>query len=201
MARMHSLRILIRELSETLLLSLLIFIALQFSVQNFTVEGDSMSPTLEEGRYVLVNKLSYLSLPGELRAFIPLMDGSDESDILPFGAPKRGEVVIFRFPNDPTRDFVKRVVGVPGDVVEFSDGRLYLNGEFREEPYVRRPDNANMSPVLVPERSYFVLGDNRRLSNDSRDWGPVPHENLVGKAWFAYWPFDGLSSFTEWSIE
>lgn len=198
---MHGVRVLIRELSETLLLSLVIFIALQFSVQNFTVEGDSMSPTLEEGRYVLVNKLSYLRLPGELREFIPFMDGSDSSDILPFDTPERGEVVIFRFPNDPTRDFVKRVIGVPGDVVEFRDGRLYLNGEFREEPYVVRPDRSDMEKVLVPERSYFVLGDNRGLSNDSRDWGPVPHENLVGKAWFAYWPFDGLSGFAEMGIE
>ena len=194
-------RILIRELSETLLLSLMIFIGLQFSVQNFTVEGSSMSPTLEEGRYVLVNKLAYLRLPGEFRSYIPFMDGSDGSDIVPFHKPEHGEVIIFRFPNDPSRDFVKRVIGVPGDILEIKDGRLYINGEYRAEPYMTRPDRSDMSPVLVPEWSYFVMGDNRGLSNDSRDWGPVPHGNLVGRAWFTYWPFDGLSSFTDWGIE
>ena len=187
-------RIVARELAETLLLSLVIFMALQFSVQNFTVEGDSMDPTLEGGRYVLVNKLAYISLPGEFRSYIPFMDGSDRSDIIPFQSPQRGEVVIFRYPNDPRRDFVKRVVGLPGDVLEIRDGRLLVNGEYMAEPYVTKPDRSDMSPVLVPERSYFVLGDNRGLSNDSRDWGTVPYENLVGKAWFTYWPFDRLAS-------
>ena len=191
---MSGMRIVARELAETLLLSLVIFMALQFSVQNFTVEGDSMDPTLEGGRYVLVNKLAYISLPGELRSYIPFMDGSDRSDIIPFQTPQRGEVIIFRYPNDPTRDFVKRVMGLPGDVLEIRDGRLLVNGEYMAEPYVTKPDRSDMSPVLVPERSYFVLGDNRGLSNDSRDWGPVPYENLVGKAWFTYWPFDRLAS-------
>ena len=188
----------LRELAETLLLSSLIFIGLQFSVQNFSVEGDSMDPTLEQGRYVLVNKLAYLRLPGELRGFVPLMDGDDSSDIIPFDAPKYGEVVIFRFPNDPSRDFVKRVVGLPGDIVELREGRLYVNGEHRPEPYVANPDRESMAPVVVPERSYFVLGDNRRLSNDSRDWGPVPEDNLVGKAWFTYWPFDRFTVIPGW---
>lgn len=188
-------RALIRELIETVILALLIFLGLQFSIQNFRVEGSSMQPTLEEGQYVLVNKLVYLRLaPQGLSSLLPFVNSDREEVIFPFSAPSLGDVVIFHFPRDPSRDFVKRVIGVPGDVVEIKQGRVFLNGEEIDEPYVTHPDQGSMAPRSIPENSFFVLGDNRRASNDSRDWGTVPAENIIGKAWVSYWPLDRLTT-------
>ena len=188
-------RALIRELIETVILALLIFLGLQFSIQNFRVEGSSMQPTLEEGQYVLVNKLVYLRLaPQGLSSLLPFVNSEREEVIFPFSAPSLGDVVIFHFPRDPSRDFVKRVIGVPGDVVEIKQGRVFLNGEEIDEPYVTHPDRGSMAPRSIPENSFFVLGDNRRASNDSRDWGTVPAENIIGKAWVSYWPLDRLTT-------
>ena len=187
-------RALVRELIETVILALIIFLALDFSVQNFRVEGPSMEPTLGNGQHVLVNKIVYLRInPNKLAGFIPFFN-SNGGEVFPFHAPNRGEIVIFRFPRDPSRDFVKRVVGVPGDTVEIRQGRLLVNGVERPEPYVVNRDETSMRPVAVPPDSFFVLGDNRRASSDSREWGPVPAENLIGRAWVTYWPFDRLSA-------
>lgn len=182
-------RAVIRELIETVILALVIFLVLQFSVQNFRVEGSSMEPTLEEGQYLLVNKLVYFHFdPRGLAAFLPFLSEDGELAVFPFHAPSRGEVIIFRFPRNPSRDFVKRVIGMPGDVVEIHRGQLFINGEAVEEPYITYRDLDNMEPVRVPPDSYFVLGDNRRASNDSRDWGAVPADHIIGRAWVSYWP-------------
>ena len=184
---------LIREFIETALLALLIFVGLQFSVQNFIVEGSSMEPTLEEGQHLLVNKLVYFRLdPQSLRSFLPLIGADREDSLFPFHPPRRGEVIIFRFPKDPTRDFVKRVIGVPGDFIEIRKGQVFVNDEKLDEPYVARPDRRTMSRLQVPGDFYFVMGDNRRSSNDSRDWGPVAARHMVGRAWVSYWPTDHL---------
>lgn len=187
-------RALVRELIETVILALIIFLALDFSVQNFRVEGPSMQPTLGSGQHVLVNKLVYLRMnPKKLSRLVPFLH-SDGDEVFPFHAPNRGDIIIFRSPRDPSRDFVKRVVGVPGDTVEIRQGRLLVNGVERPEPYVVNHDETSRRPAVVPPDSYFVLGDNRRESSDSREWGPVPAENLIGRAWVAYWPFDKLSA-------
>lgn len=192
-------RALVRELIETLILALLIFLVLQFSVQNFRVEGSSMRPTLEEGAYLLVNKIVYFRLsPAKVDAFIPFANSASQESLFAFHPPRRGEVVVFHFPLVPSRDFVKRVIGEPGDLVEIRRGQVFLNGEPLQEPYVRNPDGGSMSPVTVPPDEYFVLGDNRRASNDSRNWGTVPAENIVGRAWINYWPlgeFQSLQAF------
>ena len=188
--RAPPLRALIRELIETAILALLIFLGLQFSVQNFRVEGSSMEPTLHQGQYLLVNKLVYFNLaPHDIRRLVPFVDVDRDESLFAFRPPRRGEVIIFHFPRDRSRDFVKRVIGLPGDVVEMRSGTVYVDGERMEEPYITHPSNASLSPVKVPADSYFVLGDNRRASNDSRDWGPVPAEDIVGRAWVSYWPF------------
>ena len=184
-------RALIRELFETVILALLIFLVLHISVQNFQVQGPSMQPTLNEGAYVLVNKLVYLRFqPKELIGLLPFVDVEEEDSVFAFHAPRRGEVIIFRYPRDITRDFVKRVVGVPGDTVELKQGQLYVNDVLIDEPYITSPDSRNVERLLVPENAYYVLGDNRRVSNDSRDWGPVPTDNIVGRAWVSFWPLD-----------
>jgi signal peptidase I len=184
-------RIIIRELFETVILALLIFLGLQFSMGNYRVEGSSMLPTLEEGEYVIVNKLVYMRLdPRDIVSLIPFVDIADDGDVFPFHAPQRGEVIIFEFPNNPERDFVKRVIGVPGDTVEIQRGTVVLNSIPLDEPYITRRDSGSMGRVTVPEGGYFVLGDNRRASNDSRSWGPVPTENIIGRALVSFWPLN-----------
>ncbi len=184
-------RIIIRELFETVILALLIFLGLQFSMGNYRVEGSSMLPTLEEGEYVIVNKLVYMRFdPRDVVSLIPFVDFADQGDVYPFHAPQRGEVIIFEFPNNPERDFVKRVIGVPGDTVEIQRGTVILNSIPLDEPYITRRDTGNMGRVTVPEGGYFVLGDNRRASNDSRSWGPVPTENIIGRALVSFWPLN-----------
>ena len=182
-------RALIRELFETVILALTIFLALQFSVRNYQVEGSSMDPTLKAGEYVLVNKLVYLRLdPREIAGLLPFWDVAEDEHLFPFHPPRRGEVIIFRFPKDPTREFVKRVVAVPGETVEIKQGQLFVNNIAQNEPYITHPDKSSMQAQVIRQDGYFVLGDNRRASNDSRDWGPVPAENIVGRAWVSFWP-------------
>ena len=182
-------RAVVRELFETVILALLIFLALQISVQNFRVEGPSMRPTLDEGEYVMVNKLVYLHFRlQELTRLVPFLDVDQDRSVFPFHPPRHGEVIIFRSPEDQSRDFVKRVVGVPGDTVEIRFGRVFVNDVEQEEPFITSRDRASMDPVRVSQDSYFVLGDNRRASNDSRDFGEVPDDNLIGRAWMTFWP-------------
>ena len=95
---------------------------------------------------------------------------------------------MFHFPRDPSRDFVKRVIGVPGDRVEIRKGTVYVNGQSLDEPYITAHDPSDMSERFLSEKEYFVLGDNRRGSNDSRNWGPVHEELILGKVWIVYWP-------------
>ena len=158
-----------------------------------------MEPTLEEGQYLIANKLVYLRFnPNSLRFFLPFVDDGDDEDVFAFHPPRKGEVIIFRFPRDPSRDFVKRVIAVPGDTLEVKDNVLYVNGVELDNAPVRTSQKKNI-PSEVPPDSYFVMGDNRRSSNDSRDWGVVPGDNIIGKGWLSYWPmnrFNVLRAFT-----
>jgi signal peptidase I len=184
-------RVLIRELVETVILALLIFLALQFSIENVQVEGSSMEPTLEQGQYLLVNKMVYASFTfGGLKDLLPFIDGEPGEQLFPFHPPRRGEVIVFHYPLDPTRDFVKRVIGIPGDVVEIDTGVVSVNETRLDEPYVTHPDRKSMVRTVVPPDTYFVLGDNRRASNDSRAWGPVPTDLVIGRGWLSYWPLN-----------
>ena len=161
-----------------------------------------MEHALDQGEYLLVNKMVYFNIdPQDLSSLLPFVDIRRNELLFPFHPPHRGEIIIFSFPPDPSRDFVKRVIGVPGDTVEMRAGTVYVNGERLDEPYITSPDLSNMAPFTVPPESYFVLGDNRGVSNDSRAWdwchnGPpcaVPIDNLVGRAWVTYWPLGRLS--------
>ena len=186
-------RALIRELIETAILALLIFMALQISVQNFRVQGPSMDPTLEEGQYLLVNKLVYLNFdPKDLTTLLPFYDLKRDKTLFPFHSPSRGEVIVFRFPGDLSRDFVKRVIAVPGEAVEIRQGKVFINGEELDEP--RTTTCSRHCSLTVPADSYYVLGDNRGASDDSRRWGLVPAENIIGRAWVRYWPLDAWNA-------
>ena len=189
-----SLRVLVRESFETIILALLVFMVLHLSIQNYKVEGPSMEPTLNQNEYLIVNKLVYLRFdPAEVIDALPFYEGgADEAARYVFHPPVRGEVVVFRSPRDQDRDFVKRVIGLPGETVEIVNGTVYVNGLELVEPYLDRKDNTTMAPVEVEQGTVFVLGDNRGASNDSRSWGPVPTENLIGRAWMRFWPLDHL---------
>ena len=182
-------RVLVREVFETVILALLIFLSLHISIQNYRVQGPSMQPTLMEGEYLIVNKIVYLRFNlAKIANIIPFYDREEEPDRFIFHPPRRGSIVIFRSPSQPSKDFVKRVIGVPGDVVEIVQGDVYRNGERLVEPYVTSRDDASMGPVIVEADGLFVLGDNRSASNDSRDWGILPTENLIGRVELRFWP-------------
>lgn len=184
----------VREVLETVVLAAAIFLLVRGAVQNFRVEGSSMDPSLDNGQYLLVNKAVYckwnLECTGwNLDRILPFLDNFDGHIFHP---PQRGDVVVFRFPQDPDRDFIKRVVGVPGDTVEVRDGTVFINGRAAEENFILERPRYSYGPVKVPEGQYFVLGDNRNNSYDSHVWGMLPEEYIIGKAWVSYWP---LSEF------
>ena len=180
----------LREILEALALAIVVFILIQASAQNFRVEGSSMAPTLEGQQYLLVNKLVYFKFDVErFSRIVPFwrVDKSDASR--PFRPPRLGEIIVFHFPGEPRRDFVKRVIGLPGDKVEIVDGMVLVNDAVQTEPYLEEPFTDTMPPRRMEEGEYFVMGDNRSHSNDSRNWGGVPEDNVVGKVWLIYWPF------------
>lgn len=179
-----------RELTETILLALLIFLLVRAVVQNFKVEGSSMEPTLHSGQYLLVNKAAYFYIDwSRVSRYLPFLNTVEGKTHL-FGSPQRGDVVVFRFPRDPSRDFIKRVIGLPGDTVEVRTGRVYINGAPLDEPYLTDSPHYTVPRETLASDNYFVLGDNRNSSSDSHVWGVVPRENIVGKAWVVYWPMD-----------
>ncbi len=161
----------LREVVETVVLALVMLVILQLLIRNFRVEGHSMDPNLQDGQYLMIDKLSY-HLPFDLRP------------------PRRGDVVVFVPPTQPNKDFVKRIIGLPGDTVEIQRGAVYINGELLPNNFGARLDQSSMSAATVPDGFLFVLGDNRPNSNDSRNWGMLAADNVVGKAWVSYWPPD-----------
>lgn len=190
------------ELIQTLVLAALIFLMVRGVAQNFRVEGPSMEPGLHNGQYLLVNKAVYFKLDLDtLSKYIPFIDGGDNPSRFLFHGPQRGDVIVFRYPRDPSRDFIKRIIAIPGDTVEIRDGIVTVNGVVLEEPYINDGANSDMSPKVVPEGSYFVMGDNRPNSSDSRSWGFVPEENIIGKAMFSYWPLGEFGGVGNTSID
>jgi signal peptidase I len=179
-----------RELLEAVILALIVFLLIHTSIRNFKVEGSSMNPTLESGQHLIVNKLVYSQLDMDrLSRIIPFWQAETPDTRYAIHPPKRGEVIVFHFPRDPSKDFVKRVIGLPGEEVEILQGKVYINEQALTEPYLDRLDTSRVGPTRLREKEYFVLGDNRRSSNDSRIWGPVSETYVVGKVWFVYWPF------------
>jgi signal peptidase I len=192
----------VMEIVEAVVLALIVFVIIQGSVRNFKVDGNSMQPTLDAGQYLLVNKLVYFKLDmARLSQIIPFWKVDKPSTHFAIHPPQRGEVIVFRFPRDPSIDFVKRVIALPGEVIEIRDGTVHIDGVPLDEPYITARDTSTLQRREIGEKEYFVLGDNRRSSNDSRAWGPVPEANVLGKVWVVYWPFsqiqllDTVSSF------
>ncbi len=200
-----------RELVETLILAVLIFFAVKAVVQNFRVEGSSMLPSLTNNEYLLVNKAIYYRVnTHELHKFLPFIPDSGGMKHL-FRAPQRGDVIVFKFPLDPSRDFIKRVIGVPGDTVQVKDAKVFINGSPLVEPYELSAPNYTYGPKTVPPGEYFVLGDNRNNSYDSHAWQAacspqqtcdfVPEANIIGQAWVTYWPFSEFGFVNNTSLK
>lgn len=195
----------IKEYTEALIIALLLALFIRsFVVQAFKIPSESMLQTLQVGDHLLVNKFIYgIKIPFTGRILIPVSE------------PRFQDVIVFEFPVNPSVDFIKRVIGLPGDTIELRGGALYRNGEQVAEPYlsglppkgVSRPqaEHLEYGPVTVPPDQYLTLGDNRNNSNDSRYWGFVHRRAIVGKAWRIYWSWnkepdtDGRDFSTAWT--
>jgi len=151
----------------------LAFFIRYFIVELYLVDGPSMRPTLQNAERLVVNKFIYR-----------------------FRAPERGEILVFRYPRDPSRDFIKRVIAIPGDTIEIKDGRVFVNQQLMNEPYILSKTRGDYPLSTVPEGHIFVMGDNRNNSEDSRfaDVGFVPYDLIKGKAVLVFWPFDQFKS-------
>ena len=179
---------LFRELIETIILGGLIFTLIQATVQNYQVEGSSMVPTLMPGECVLTNKMTYSYFDsGGYFQQIGKPSSHQNNKVFLLGAPKRGDIVVFKYPYDLSRHFVKRVIATPGDQITIENGIVSVNEEVIYEPYINaQSSTSNMAPLILHAEEYFVLGDNRQSSNDSRAWGPIKNEHIVGSHWLSY---------------
>lgn len=188
---------LVREIVETLLLALIIFVAVRAVVLNFRVDGLSMTPSLQNNEMLLVNRNSYMSFDTwALVDWLPFVSHDEENVVQPFGEPQRGDIVVFDAPvNGADKPYIKRIIGLPGETIEIHDNNVYINGQRLEEPYLEGADTfcsgGRACPaVTVPDGQVFVMGDNRDNSQDSRMFGPVDIDSIIGKAWVTYWPTD-----------
>jgi signal peptidase I len=193
-----------RETVEAVVIAFLIAVVIRtFVIQAFKIPSGSMIPTLDVGDHILVTKF-LLGTPVDIpftNITLFHMPGLRK--------PERGDVVVFKFPQDPSRDFIKRVIGVGGDVVQEKNKQMYVNGRKLVEPYIQHDDaridpgyvdpRDNFGPVTVPEGAIFVMGDNRDESYDSRFWGFVPLANVKGKAVIIYWSWDSSKTWVRFN--
>ncbi|GFO61381.1 signal peptidase I [Geomonas silvestris] len=180
----------VREYAESIAIAILLALVIRtFIVQAFKIPSGSMEDTLAIGDHILVNKFIYgAKLPFTNTRIVKLRD------------PRQGDVIVFEYPEDPSKDFIKRVVGVPGDTVEVKHKRVYVNGKLYANPHEIHKENEeipkeanprdNKDAVVVPPNSYFVMGDNRDRSYDSRFWGFVGKDAIKGLAFIKYWSWD-----------
>jgi signal peptidase I len=155
----------LREVLETIILAVALFLIINAVTARIRVDGNSMEPSFHHGNYVIVNKLAYR-----------------------WGEISRGDVIVFPSPENHDEDLIKRVIGLPGDRVWVKNGIVYVNEVPLDEPYIQAPMASDLREVVVPEGRVYVMGDNRNNSSDSRRWGPLEIEVILGKAVFVYWP-------------
>ena len=192
-----------REYTEAILIALLLALLIRtFIVQAFKIPSGSMKKTLLIGDHILVSKFSYgTHIPNE----IPFINVKLFDDIVLFSkVPQRGDIIVFKFPKDETRDFIKRVIGLPGDLLEVKRQKVYINNKPYKDIHARHTDSPSDSPlvprddfgpILVPDDHVFVMGDNRENSQDSRYWGYLNVKKIRGKALIIYWSWDRIKSW------
>ena len=187
-----------REYAEAIVVAAILALFIRtFIVQAFKIPSGSMKNTLLVGDHLLVNKFLY----GTHIPFTNII-------LMKIRDPKRGDIIVFKYPEDESKDFIKRVIGTPGDVVQIIAKKVYVNGKPIPEPYtIYRDDQIlpksmdakdNFGPIFVPPRKYFMMGDNRDRSHDSRFWGFVDESKIIGKAMVLYWSWDGDGSSIRW---
>jgi signal peptidase I len=187
-----------REYVEAIIIAVILALFIRtFVVQAFKIPSGSMVPTLTIGDHILVTKFLY-----DIK--VPFWD----KILIKFSPPQRGDIIVFKFPEDESKDFIKRVIGLPGDTIEIRSKRVWINGELLAESYTQHVDPGiiahqiqprdNLGPLAVPADSYFVMGDNRDQSLDSRFWGFVKLEKIKGKAFLIYWSWDGRGDLANW---
>ena len=192
-----------REYTEAILIALILALFIRtFIIQAFKIPSGSMENTLLIGDHILVSKFSYgTHIPNE----IPFINTKLFDDIVLFSkVPERGDIIVFKFPKDETRDFIKRVIGLPGDLLEVRRQKVYINNKSYEDTHARHTDSPSDSslvprddfgPILVPDDHVFVMGDNRENSQDSRYWGYLNVKKIRGKALIIYWSWDRIKSW------
>ena len=192
-----------REYTEAILIALILALFIRtFIIQAFKIPSGSMENTLLIGDHILVSKFSYgTHIPNE----IPFINTKLFDDIVLFSkVPERGDIIVFKFPKDETRDFIKRVIGLPGDLLEVRRQKVYINNKPYEDTHARHTDSPSDSslvprddfgPILVPDDHVFVMGDNRENSQDSRYWGYLNVKKIRGKALIIYWSWDRIKSW------
>lgn len=203
----------LREYSEAIIIAMILAFTIRvFVVQAFKIPSGSMIPSLLIGDHILVNKMSYgLQLPQDCKIEVsfPPITCYEAKTLIDFGEPHRGDVIVFRFPEDEEKDFIKRIVGEPGDTIHIRDKIVYINGEqFQDKDFTQRIDPGiidgrinprdNFGPITVPPDSYFVMGDNRDQSLDGRFWGYVKTNKIKGRAFLVYWSWNGKGAWSEW---
>jgi signal peptidase I len=186
----------VREIVETLLLALVIFVGVRLLVLNFRVDGASMVPNLHDREMLLVNRNAYLNFDlNEVLDILPGDDRDSERLVYPFDPPERGDIVVFDPPTTHDKPYIKRVIGLPGETISFEGGDVYIDGTALDESYIDdhiTECDGGCTSGTVPPGHVYVLGDNRDNSSDSRQFGFVEIDDIIGKAWFTYWPFDDL---------
>jgi signal peptidase I len=156
----------LRELLETLILTVVTYLLVRtFLFETYRVVGQSMEPTLQQDQRLIVSKLSYR-----------------------LHEPQRGDIIVFRDPQDSSRNLIKRIIGLPGEILEIRNGQVFINEQLLDEPYLNSNSVRAEAPTPIPDGYYFVMGDNRNNSSDSRSWGTLAEDKIVGKAAFTYWP-------------
>ena len=166
-----------RDILITIVIAVVFFVILNATIGTFRVYGTSMLPNIEPGDCIVVNKLTYS-----------------------FREPDRGEIVILHSPKKHDTDLIKRIIALPGDTIEIRDGMVFVNGTALEEPYIKDAPDYKYPLQDIPEGHYFVLGDNRIISADSHLGWYLPEENLIGKAWVRYWPFEKLDVIKHYNL-
>lgn len=175
----------LREIAEVVMLAVLMVMLIRNFVQNYRIDGISMEPNFHDQQFLIVDRWAYC--PG-IHLEVPMVNAEIWSKTWCVREPRRGDVVIFEYPRDPSRDFIKRVIGLPGETVEVRDGKVYVDGQLVPEPFGPNPGSYTSAPITVGPNEVFVMGDNRNNSSDSHLWGPLPKDRIIGKALVSYWP-------------
>jgi signal peptidase I len=167
---------LLRELAEVVVLAIILYFGISFAVQTVHVEGLSMFATLDDNDYLIADKIAYR-----------------------LHAPQRGDIIILRPPTDDSKDFIKRVIALPGERLLIQDGQVFINGHHLTEPYLpeawtTQNNWGGSAGVVMPANQYFVMGDNRNRSQDSRTFGPIGRDRIDGRAWFRIWPLNNFGN-------